>query len=183
MEFLRWLSVFTCCRFWYKWYVFIPDIRHIWGIFCASERECWFLTLVLLIIHRDVASTGMCWLVSCQYVWACYCDIQMFHARVEFNLCAVIFFGALVEGNLRWLHFRINIFFNQFGVSWNISSNGYGSVTLPGFAFKIWMVLFGLKYSQYCCFRLTDQRRPKQSSKLCFILNNLWPCADDSLWE
>jgi hypothetical protein len=30
-----------------------------------------------------------------------YWDIQMFHASVEFNLCALLFFGALVEGNLR----------------------------------------------------------------------------------
>ena len=39
----------------------------------------------------------------------------MFHASVEFNLCAFLFFGALVEGNLRWLHFRLN-FFDQFVV-------------------------------------------------------------------
>jgi hypothetical protein len=26
----------------------------------------------------------------------------MFHASVEFNLCALLFFGALVEGNLRY---------------------------------------------------------------------------------
>jgi uncharacterized membrane protein len=39
--------------------------------------------------------------VYCQYVLGCYCDIQMFHASVEFTLCALLFLGALVEGNLR----------------------------------------------------------------------------------
>jgi hypothetical protein len=41
----------------------------------------------------------VCVLSTC--VGCCHCYIQMAHARVEIHLCALLFFGALVEGNLR----------------------------------------------------------------------------------
>ena len=46
-------------------------------------------------------SDTLCVSVFSGCVGRCCFDVEMMQARVEFNLCTLLFFGALVEGNLR----------------------------------------------------------------------------------